>query len=97
MRVIYPQPTMWSSHELIPLTSNGRRLLDALKDADIARMGWERHGFRSNLAGAIDTTATRIAGVPRQIESVVPMPGRPVMEKLLADLQKGGTATTTRP
>src|SRR5262249_35634221 len=87
VRVIYPAPTMWSSHQMIALTANGRRLMEALKDRDIARLAWEKHGFRSGLAGEADSRAAKVVGVPPRIESVVPMPSRPVMEKLLAALR----------
>jgi len=87
VRAIYPQPTLWSSHELITLTAGGRRLLEALKDREITRLAWERHGFRSGLAGETDLKAIHLTGVPPRIESVVPMPSRPAMEKLLAGLR----------
>ena len=52
VRILYPKPTVWSSHPLHGLTTHGgERLLHALQDADIQRLAWERHGFRSGLLG----------------------------------------------
>jgi hypothetical protein len=87
VRVIYPQPTMWSSHQMITLTANGRKLMESLKDREIVRLAWERHGFRSGFGGETGAAAARVVGVPSRIESVAPMPGRLVMEKLLAALR----------
>ncbi len=89
VRVIYPQPTMWSSHPLIALTANGQKLLEALKDRDIQRIAWERHGFRSGLLGVEnDPTGIKVGGIPPRIESVVKMPNSATMQKILAELEK---------
>jgi hypothetical protein len=89
VRVIYPQPTMWSGHPLIALTPNGQKLLDALKDREIQRLAWERHGFRSGLLGVEnEMRGLRVGGIPPRIESVVPMPNSVTMQKILAALEK---------
>jgi hypothetical protein len=49
--LLYPRPTVWSSHALIALTPNGGRLLDALRDDDLQQLAWSHHGFRSGLMG----------------------------------------------
>lgn len=102
VRVIYPVPTMWSSHPLIALTDNGRKLLAAMKDPEIQRLAWERHGFRSGLSGVpTDLRAVRVVGVPQTIDAVVPMPSPPVMDRILvtlgerAEQQQPETATTS--
>jgi hypothetical protein len=88
VRVIYPQPTMWSGHPLIALTPNGQKLLDALKDRDIQRLAWERHGFRSGLLGVEnDLRGLKVGGIPPRIESVVPMPNSGTMSKVLGALE----------
>src|SRR5262249_35710173 len=51
LRIVYPRPTVWASHPLISLDANGRRLIAALKDPEMQRIAWERHGFRSGLMG----------------------------------------------
>jgi hypothetical protein len=51
IRIAYPVPTVYSSHPLIALTDNGRRLIEALRDPEIQTIAWEQHGFRSAIPG----------------------------------------------
>jgi Bacterial extracellular solute-binding protein len=84
---LYPQPTVWSSHPLIALTPNGERLLTALQDANLQRLAWEKHGFRTGLVGVQnDPKALPVRGVPATIENVIPMPKPQVMEKIIGAL-----------
>ena len=84
MRILYPTPTVWSSHPLIARTANGRRLLEALKDPEIQRIAWERHGFRSGLPGVTsDPAVLGIEGIPLQITSVVDMPDPATMDRII--------------
>jgi hypothetical protein len=39
LRTLYPRPIVWSSHPLIAVSDNGRRLLEALQDKDLQRLG----------------------------------------------------------
>ncbi|PON19831.1 hypothetical protein C2W62_00645 [Candidatus Entotheonella serta] len=52
VRILYPLPTVWSSHPLMALDENGKRLIEALQDPGLQQLAWERHGFRSGLMGA---------------------------------------------
>lgn len=89
VRVIYPQPTIWTSHPFIALTPNGQKLLDALRDREVQRLAWERHGFRSGLLGTEnDTKMIRVGGIPARIESVVPLPNSATMQMILAELER---------
>ena len=47
VRVIYPDPTIYSDHPILALNANAGRLIDAMKDADVQRLAWQRFGFRS--------------------------------------------------
>ena len=87
IRLLYPQPTVWSSHPLIALTPNGARLIDALQDPDIQRIAWQNHGFRSANGAQNDVKALNLPGIPPTIENVVPMPRFKVMEKILEGLK----------
>lgn len=88
LRVLYPEPTVWSSHPLIALTASGERLLAALKDVDIQRIAWERHGFRSGLPGVrSDPAALDVVGVPTTVEAVIPMPRPAVMARIVQTLR----------
>ncbi len=84
---LYPQPTLWSSHPLIALTPNGEKLLTALRDPEIQRLAWEKHGFRSGMIGVQnDPKVLRAAGIPPSIENVIPMPTAGVMERIIHGL-----------
>ena len=50
--IMYPTPTVWSSHVYIALDEAGTAGTDALLDEDIQRLAWEKHGFRT---GVYDT------------------------------------------
>ncbi len=83
-RMLYPMPTMWSSHPFVARSNAGKRLLEALKDPDLQRIAWTRHGFRSGLEGAQnDPRQLNVSGIPATIDSVIDMPSPSVMEILL--------------
>jgi hypothetical protein len=94
--VLYPQPTVWSSHPMIALTPNGRRLLEALRDPEIQEIAFRRHGFRTALAGIGQDPATLgVPGLARSIEQVMPLPGAVAMENLMRLLE--GRETLSQP
>ena len=72
--MIYPSPTVWSSHPIVALTERGRRLMTALEDEDLLALAWERHGFRSR----VDATGA--------ISPVTQIPRPPVVFELLDGL-----------
>lgn len=90
IRIIYPQPTVWSSHPIIALTDNGEKLLEALQDERIQTIAWEQHGFRSGLIGVEnDPAVLQIAGIPEEINSVIPLPNHNAMLQMLQYLEEG--------
>jgi hypothetical protein len=93
VRTLYPKPTVWSSQPLIALTAGGERLMAALRDPEIQRLGWERHGFRSAVSGVPNNpNAVGQQGVPASIDSVIQMPRAAVMERIITALQATPTA-----
>lgn len=87
VRIIYPQPTLWVTHPLIALTPKGERLLAALRDPEVQKLAWSRHGFRSGVSGIVaDPKELPIQGIPGQILQVVQLPNSQVMSRLLASL-----------
>lgn len=89
IRILYPIPTIWSSHPVIALTSKGKRLIEGLKDDEIQRIAWEQHGFRSGLIGVQnDPGVLKVAGIPKEITAVIPMPDAAVMERIFEALQE---------
>lgn len=87
-RMLYPVPTVWSAHPLIALNDKGVKLMEALKDPDIQKLAWEKHGFRSGVAGiANDPAGLAVIGIAPSIGPIVPMPSTTVMDQLLQALQ----------
>jgi ABC-type Fe3+ transport system substrate-binding protein len=87
LRVHYPKPTVWSSHPVLALTQNGKRLIAALQDPEIQKLAWERHGFRSATGAPNDPKSCGVEGIPPTIESVVPVPDTQSMKALLSALR----------
>jgi hypothetical protein len=49
VRVLYPEPTIYSDHPVLALDANGQRFLQAMKDRDIQSIAWKKYGFRSSV------------------------------------------------
>jgi hypothetical protein len=87
VRILYPIPTVWSSHPLIAVNDKGLRLLQGLQDPAMQRLAWERHGFRSGLVGAQnDPKVLKVVGIPETIQNVIPLPTPRVMDKIITGL-----------
>ena len=84
LRILYPVPTVWSSHPLIALTDAGRELTNALEDEDIQNIAWNQHGFRTGFAGVVnDPSALGIDGMPQDITAIASMPQPEVMQAIV--------------
>ena len=87
VRTLYPSPTVWSSHPMLALTEGGQRLIEALRDPEVQRLGWEQHGFRTAVPGVANNPGVcNLPGVPATIESVIPMPNPAVMTEIIEGL-----------
>jgi hypothetical protein len=94
VRTLYPKPTVWTSQPLLALTPGGQRLMEALRDPQIQRIGWENHGFRTAVPGVINNLAALgVTGVPQSIDSVIPMPGPAAMDIIIQSLSTPAEAT----
>ena len=81
--VLYPEPTVWSSHPLIALNENGARLIEAMQDEEIQEIAWTKHGFRTGVSGTINTTIEGFYGIPKNINAVIQMPNPNTMQKIM--------------
>ncbi|MGI5888485.1 MAG: hypothetical protein ACOX6J_03800 [Oscillospiraceae bacterium] len=82
--MIYPTPTVWSSHVYIALTEDGVKGIDALLDDEIQRIAWEKHGFRTGVYGVpTDTQHFGVDGICDDVTQIVPMPDADTMEKII--------------
>jgi hypothetical protein len=83
LRVLYPEPTVWSSHPVLALDANAQKLITAMKDPDIQQLAWRKHGFRSAVYGTANQPSDfPLVKVPAQIVRVVDLPGPDVILKM---------------
>lgn len=82
--ILYPVPTVWSSHPYIALTDAGSQGIDALLDTEVQRIAWEKHGFRTGVSGAaVDTSRFNVNGLQPVVHQVVSMPDARTMQKII--------------
>jgi len=81
--ILYPSPTVWSSHIYIALNEEAELGLKALTSENIQRIAWQEHGFRTITAGTGGVDSFNVAGVPEDITSVMPMPDIDTMQILM--------------
>ncbi|MEE1228607.1 MAG: hypothetical protein U0K57_06525 [Lachnospiraceae bacterium] len=86
--MLYPTPTVWSTHMWIALNDKAADAIDALEDKDIQKMAWERHGFRTGVSGAkADQSAFADVGVAPVVTQVGQMPNYRTMKKIIDALK----------
>lgn len=83
--MIYPVPTVWSSHVYIALSDNGRRVISAMMDSEIQKIAWEGHGFRTGVVS--DTSKIKVSGVAESLSGIIQMPSSSVMLKIIKALE----------
>lgn len=87
--LLYPVPTVWSSHVYIALSDKGKTGLQALLMPEIQTLAWEKHGFRTGINAAnVDTSKLGVPGVAPVISQIIQMPDSQVMEKLIHSLEQ---------
>ena len=85
--MLYPVPTVWSSHVFIALDDAASSAIDALEDKDIQKLAWEHHGFRTGVSGgSADVSAFDGVGLASTVTQVGQMPNYRTMEKILSYL-----------
>ncbi|MDO5136312.1 MAG: substrate-binding domain-containing protein [Eubacteriales bacterium] len=85
--ILYPTPTVWSSHVFIALDQSGAAGIPALLDKDIQRLAWEKHGFRTGVYDApTDADHFAVPGIAKEITQVAPMPDAAVMQQIITAL-----------
>ena len=86
--IVYPTPTVWSTHTLMALDEKGDTLLNLLKTPAAQKLAWERHGFRAaNFAGTDSISRFGLAGTLDQIPAVSELPNNDAMQHLITTLQ----------
>lgn len=88
IKIIYPTPTVWSSHIYIALDDNGKRATPVLLSQEMQKLAWEKHGFRTGVSGAQqDTNLFGVSGLEDEVTSIIPMPDSKTMEKIVNTLE----------
>lgn len=85
--MVYPTPTVWSSHVYIALDENGKKGLNALMDENIQKLAWEKHGYRTSYYGAGSSIDQfQVPVVAQDVTQVVGMPDSRVMAEMIEGL-----------
>lgn len=82
--MLYPTPTVWSSHVMIALDDQASGAIDALEDEEIQKIAWEKHGFRTGMAGvSADLDVFQGMGLEPTVDQVVQMPNYRTMKMII--------------
>ena len=65
--MIYPSPTVWSTHIYIALTENGEKAIEGLLDPQVQELAWEKHGFRTSVYQAAGSARFVVKGLAPEI------------------------------
>ncbi|GIP22417.1 hypothetical protein [Paenibacillus sp. J22TS3] len=86
--ILYPEPTVWSTHDYVALTPEAKKMTALLKDPRIQKLAWEKYGFRSGVLGENnDFTHLAAEGVPKDITNVMSMPDVETMDEIVNGLK----------
>ncbi len=86
--MLYPTPTVWSSHVYIALDEAGTEGIDALLDEDVQKLAWEKHGFRTGVYDmSADTGHFGVSGLKDEITQIAPMPDAETMDIIIEALR----------
>jgi hypothetical protein len=83
--MLYPTPTVISSHPIVSLTEEADRVVPAFTDPAFQALAWSEHGFRSRM-GNVGKDGPAIEGLAPLISRVVPIPDATVMLALVERL-----------
>jgi len=87
VRVLYPEPTIYSDHPILALGVDAERFIDAMKDPEIQTLAWQRYGFRSAVqVGLADVADFPDLPLAPQVRTTPP-PNAEVTLALLACVQ----------
>ena len=85
--MIYPTPTVWSTHVYIALDEQGKKGTEALLDEDVQRLAWEKHGFRTSNYETLEKGGGQaVEELAGEITRVVPVPDYPAMKRIIEGL-----------
>jgi len=84
VRILYPDPTIYSDHPILALDAAAGRFIEAMKDRQIQEIAWQKYGFRSSVqVGINDTSVFKDLPLAEQVRTTTP-PNAEVTLALLA-------------
>jgi hypothetical protein len=88
MVLLYPEPTVFTKHVVVPLNKKGERLGEALTvNPALKRLAIE-HGFRNDSRVDFQTFVKRNAlNVPEEIVSVAEVPSYEILERMIVQIE----------
>ncbi len=89
MRLMYPNPTIFTKHILVPLTENGRKFGELIaNDPNIQRIA-AKHGYRSNDPAAFASVVSQYnLPIKDNIVNVVDSPSFEMLENMIQSIEK---------
>ncbi|WP_273478586.1 substrate-binding domain-containing protein [Ignavigranum ruoffiae] len=81
--ILYPRPTVWSSHVYIALNDQAQVGIEALLDEEVQNLAWKEHGFRTIVAGTGDVNEFSVPGLAKEVTQIMPMPNFELMQQLM--------------
>jgi hypothetical protein len=87
VRVLYPDPTIYSDHPILALDHNAATFIDAMKDPRIQTIAWKVYGFRSGTQVGLNNVADfKNLPLAEQVRTTTP-PNADVTLALLACIE----------
>lgn len=88
VKILYPTPTIWTSHCIATFTENGNKFYEALTDKDVEQIAWNKYGFRTATTGvSYDVTQLGITGIPQTIDSTAFSIKMDLYEKMMNSIE----------
>jgi hypothetical protein len=89
MRLMYPNPTIFTKHILVPLSENGRKFGELIAtDPNIQRIA-AKHGYRSNDPAAFAGVVSQYSlPIKDNIVNVVDSPSFEMLENMIQSIEK---------
>lgn len=82
--IIYPSPTVWSTHVYIALNDKAKKGTEALLDKKLQQLAWEKHGFRTNnYSGEKKGDVKKVKGIADTVVKVMTVPDYPTMKQII--------------
>ncbi|MBG9983557.1 substrate-binding domain-containing protein [Aerococcaceae bacterium DSM 111022] len=85
--ILYPEPTVWSSHIFIAVNEDADVAIDALLDEQIQEISWKDHGYRTIVANSGAADQFDVPGLAQQVTQIMNMPDYQVMTQLVDGIQ----------